>query len=54
MGNVMRLRPKRHDVVVEALQLVLDFGDHYEFDQHTKDGLVAAVGSLAPPEKRGS
>jgi DNA-binding transcriptional ArsR family regulator len=53
MGKVTRLRPKRHDVIVEALQLVLDFGDHYELDQHTKDGLAAAVGKLAPPEKWG-
>ena len=53
MGKVTRLRPKRHDVIVEALQLVLDFGDHYELDQHTKDGLAAAVGRLAPPEKWG-
>jgi hypothetical protein len=53
MQKVTRLRPKRHDVIVEALQLVLDFGDHYELDQHTKDGLAAAVGKLAPPEKWG-
>jgi hypothetical protein len=53
MAKVTRLRPKRHDVVVDALQLVLDFGDHYELDQHTKDGLAAAVGKLAPPEKWG-
>jgi DNA-binding transcriptional ArsR family regulator len=53
MGKVTRLRPKRHDVIVEALQLVLDFGGHYELDQHTKDGLAAAVGKLAPPEKWG-
>jgi hypothetical protein len=52
-GKVTRLRPKRHDVIVEALQLVLDFGDHYELDQHTRDGLAAAVGRLAPPEKWG-
>jgi hypothetical protein len=39
--------------MVEALQLVLDFGDHYELDQHTRDGLAACVGKLAPPEKWG-
>lgn len=53
MTKIERLKPKRHDAVVEALQLVLDFGDHYELDQHTKDGLAAAVGKLAPPEKWG-
>ena len=51
--TVTRLKPKRHDVIVEALNLVLDFSDHYELDQHTKDGLAAAVGKLAPPEKWG-
>jgi len=53
MGKVTRLRPKRHDVIVEALQLVLDFGDHYQLDRHTRDGLAAAVGRLAPPESWG-
>ena len=53
MATITKLRPKRHDVIVEALQLVLDFGDHYELDQHTRNGLAAAVGRLAPPEKWG-
>ena len=53
MGKVTRLRPKRHDVIIEALQLVLDFGDHYQLDRHTRDGLAAAVGRLAPPESWG-
>jgi hypothetical protein len=51
--KVTKLKAKRHDVIVEALQLVLDYGDHYELDQHTKDGLAAAVGRMAPPEKWG-
>jgi hypothetical protein len=51
--TVARLKPKRHDVIVEALNLMLDYADHYELDQHTKDGLAAAVGKLAPPEKWG-
>ena len=51
MGDVTKLRSKRHDVIVEALQLVLDFGDHYGLDQHTKDGLAGALGKVAPPEK---
>jgi len=53
MGTVTKLRPKRHDVIVEALQLVLDFGEHFELDQHTKDSLASAVGKLAPPERWG-
>ena len=53
MGNVTKLRPKRHDVIVEALQLVLDFGEHFELDQHTRDNLANAVGKLAPPERWG-
>ena len=53
MGKVTRLKPKRHDVIVEALHLMLDCADHYELDQHTQDGLAAAVGRLAPPEKWG-
>ena len=52
-GTVTRLKPKRHDVIVEALNLVLDYGDHYDLDQHTRDGLAAVVGKLAPPEKWG-
>jgi hypothetical protein len=51
--KVTRLKPKRHDVIVEALNLVLDYSHHYELDQHTRDGLAAAVGKLAPPEKWG-
>jgi len=51
--KVTKLKAKRHDVIIEALQLVLDYGDHYELDQHTKDGLAAAVGRMAPPEKWG-
>ena len=53
MGDVTKLRPKRHDVIVEALQLVLDFGDHFELDQHTRDNLAGAVGKLVPPERWG-
>ena len=53
MGKVTRLKPKRHDVIVEALHLMLDCADHYELDQHTRDGLAAAVGRLAPPDKWG-
>lgn len=53
MGDVTKLRPKRHDVIVEALQLVLDFGDHFELDQHTRDNIAGAVGKLAPPERWG-
>ena len=53
MGKVTKIRPKRHDAIVEALQMVLDFGDHFDLDQHTRDGLANAVGRLAPPERWG-
>jgi len=53
MDKVTKIRPKRHDVIVEALQLVLDFGEHFDLDQHTRDGLANAVGKLAPPERWG-
>ena len=53
MATITHLRPKRHDVVLDALQLVLDFADHYKLDQVTRDGLAGAVGKLAPPEKWG-
>ena len=53
MGKVTKLRPKRHDVIVEALQMVIDFGDHFDLDQHTRDSLSGAVGKLAPPERWG-
>ncbi len=53
MGKVTRLRPKRHDVILEGLQLALDFGDEWGLQQGTKDDLAQAVGRLAPPEKWG-
>jgi hypothetical protein len=53
MGKVTRLRPKRHDVILEGLQLALDFGDEWGLRQDTKDDLAQAVGRLAPPEKWG-
>jgi hypothetical protein len=53
MATITKLRPKRHDVIVEAVQLMLDFGDHYGLDQPTKDGLAGLAGKLAPPEKWG-
>ena len=53
MTKITRLKPKRHDVIVEALHLVLDFADHYELGQPAKDGLAAALGKMAPPEKWG-
>jgi hypothetical protein len=51
--TVTRLKPKRHDVIVEALQLVIDYGDHYDLSQPTRDEIAGAVGKLAPPEKWG-
>ena len=53
MATITKLRPKRHDVIVEALQLVLAFGDHFDLDQHTRDNLAGAVGKLAPADKWG-
>ncbi len=51
--KVTRLKPKRHDVILEALQLVIDYGDHYALSQPTRDEIAGAVGNMAPPAKWG-
>lgn len=53
VNKVTRLRPKRRDVILEGLQLALDFGDEMGLKQATKDDIAQAVGRLAPPEKWG-
>ena len=53
MATITRLRPKRRDVILEGLQLALDFGDEWGLQQGTKDDLALAVGRLAPPDKWG-
>ena len=51
--KVTKLKAKRHDVIIEALQLVIDYGDHYDLSQPTRDEIAGAVGRMAPPEKWG-
>ena len=53
MAKVHTLRPKRRDVLLEGLQLALDFGDEWGLRQDTKDDLARAVGQLAPADKWG-
>ena len=53
MGKITRLRPKRHDVILESLQYVLDFADEWELQQATKDDVSQAIGRLLPVEKWG-
>jgi len=48
--KVTTLKAKRHDVILEALQLVIDYGD---LSQPTRDEIAGAVGRMAPPEKWG-
>jgi hypothetical protein len=47
-AKVHRLRPKRHDVITEALQLVLDLP--LGLGNQTRDELAEALGKVAPPE----
>ena len=47
-AKVHRLRPKRHDVITEALQLVLDLP--LGLGDQTRDDLAEALGKFAPPE----
>ena len=53
MATITRLRPKRQDVLLEGLQLALDFGDEWGLRQETKDDLAHAIGQMAPAEKWG-
>ena len=53
MTKIVRLKPKRHDVIVEALHFALDFGDEWGLRQDTKDDLAQAIGRAAPPDKWG-
>jgi len=53
MATITRLRPKRQDILLEGLQLALDFGDEWGLRQETKDDLAHAIGQMAPAEKWG-
>jgi DNA-binding transcriptional ArsR family regulator len=46
-AKVVRLRPKRHDAVAEALQLALDMP--LELRPSTRDDLAEALGRYQPP-----
>lgn len=50
-AQVQRLRPKRHDTITEALQLVLELP--LELQDRTRDDLVEALGKYAPPDSWG-
>jgi hypothetical protein len=47
-AKVTRMRPKRHDVICESLQLALDLP--LNLKQATRDDLADALGRFAPPE----
>jgi hypothetical protein len=47
-AKVTRLRPKRHDVICESIQLALDMP--LGLRQETRDDLADALGRFAPPE----
>lgn len=49
MAKVTRLRPKRHDVIHESIQLVLDMP--LDLSQAARDSLSDALGRFAPPER---
>lgn len=46
-GKIQRLRPKRHDVVADALQLVMDLPS---VPDPVRDGLAEVLETYAPPE----
>jgi Firmicute plasmid replication protein (RepL) len=47
-AKVHRLRPKQHDVVTEAMRLILDMP--LGLGNQTRDELAEALGKFAPPE----
>lgn len=53
MATITRIRPKRHDVILEGLRFALDFGNDWGLRQETKDDLAQAVGRLAPQDNWG-
>jgi hypothetical protein len=50
-NRVVRLRPKRHDAIVESIQLALDLP--LDLSQTTRDDLASALARFAPPERWG-
>jgi hypothetical protein len=47
-AKVHRIRPKRHDVITEALRLILDMP--LGLDDPVRDGLAEVLGKFAPPK----
>ncbi len=47
-ARIHRLRPKRHDAIVEAIQSTLDLP--LELEQATRDDLAKALAQFSPPE----
>jgi hypothetical protein len=48
MAKVTRLRPRRHDVICESIQLVLDLP--LDLPQEARDSIAEALGKFVPPE----
>jgi len=53
MAKIVRFKAKRRDVIMQGLQLALDFSDHYDLKQSTKDDLAQCISKMAPPESWG-
>ena len=53
MAKIVRFKAKRRDVIMQGLQLALDFSEHYNLKQSTKDDLAQCISKMAPPESWG-
>ena len=53
MAKIVRFKAKRRDVIMQGLQLALDFSEYYDLKQSTKDDLAQCVSKMAPPENWG-
>jgi len=51
VAKVVHLRTKRHDAIMQACQLMLDFGEHYSLSDTTRDELAKVVINIQPPGK---
>lgn len=51
MAKVTRMRPKRHDVICESIQLILDLP--LDLPPVARDSLADALGRFAPPGRWG-
>lgn len=50
-AQVVHLKTKRHDAIMQACQLILDFGGHFGLQDATRDELAKVVVNIQPPGK---